>query len=280
MICEFAPSLCLAAYGVIPTVVMGSGFAVPPAHGREFPRLGPRFGTIRSADHILEVVHAVQARRGRPAPATLPALMLGSARFVRTIGEIDAYKETRQGDVVEPMRRPDPPLPDAPAGSFFAYLNAAQPVVDQILPQLAAAGFSGSAYLRNASPRVTERARAAGVTIHDEPVPLRAALAGAAVVIHHGGTNTAEAALAAGRSQIILPSHLEHTLTARALEALGVGRSLTGSYRSEEVTSLLHEASAPGECSRRAANFAHEIDARNYQGCLPTIIAYCGAQLS
>jgi UDP:flavonoid glycosyltransferase YjiC (YdhE family) len=280
VISEFAPSPCLAAYGVVPTVVMGSGFAVPPAHGHEFPRLGPRFGTVRSSDQILEVVHTVQRRRGRPAPATLPALMAGSARFVGTIAELDAYKDTRQGDLVEPMRPLAPPLPAAAAGSFFAYLNAAQPGVELVLTQLAAAGFHGAAYLRHGSPRVFERARAAGVTIHQNPPPLGEALAGAAVVIHHGGINTAEAALAAGRPQVLLPSHLEHTLTARALESLGVGKSLTGPYQAGELGSSLREVSGPGDCSRRAEAFAHEISARNYRGCLTAMIECCGAQLA
>ena len=95
VIADFAPSLCLAAYGVVPTVVIGIGFAVPPAHGDEFPRIGPRFGTIKPPDQILEIVREVQRRRGRPAPATLPALLAGSARFVHTIDEIDAYKGMR-----------------------------------------------------------------------------------------------------------------------------------------------------------------------------------------
>ncbi len=41
-----------------------------------------------------------------------------------TIEETDAYRTTRPGAVVEPMRQPGVLLPAAATGSFFAYLNA------------------------------------------------------------------------------------------------------------------------------------------------------------
>ena len=278
VVCNFAPSLCLAAYGVLPTVVVGTGFTVPPVDGHEFPRLGPRFGTIVSADQVLENVQRVQKRRGRPAPEALPAMMASAARFVHTIAEIDAYRATRSG-VVEPLRTPEPPLCAAAAGSFFAYLSAANHRVDLILPELAAAGSQGAAYVRHASPHLVAAARKAGITMHDEPPPLKEALTKAAVLIHHGGLNSTEIALAAGRPQLTLPNHLEHDLTAKALEDLGVGRSLKRPHRPREVVELLQEISAPGGCSRQAVTFAHEIQARNYQGCLPQIADYCQAQL-
>ena len=77
------------------------------------------------------------------------------------------------------------------------------------------------------------------MTIHDEPPPLARMLEHAAVMIHHGGLNTTETALAAGRPQLLLPIHLEHNLTARAVESLGVGRSLAGRYRAAEARAIV-----------------------------------------
>ena len=37
VVCNFAPSLCLAAYGVLPTVLVGTGFTVPPWTAMSFP---------------------------------------------------------------------------------------------------------------------------------------------------------------------------------------------------------------------------------------------------
>jgi rhamnosyltransferase subunit B len=280
VVCDFAPSLCLAAYGVLPAVLIGVGFAVPPADRAEFPRLGPGLGTGVSSHRILEVVREVQRRRRRPAPDALPAFMATPSRFVHTVAELDTYRATRTDAVVEPMRRPGPPLPSAPPNTFYAYLNAEYPGVELILPHLAAAGFQGSAYIRHAHPRVVDAACKAGVAIHDKPPPLKEALENAAAVIHHGTLNTAQAALTAGRPQLMLPTNLENTLTTQALAALGVGRSLEGRYPARAVSELLREVLAPGGCSRQAMAFAQTIEARNYRGCLPRIIESCQSLLT
>jgi rhamnosyltransferase subunit B len=272
VICDFAPSLCLAAHGVLPTVVIGSGFAVPPSIGREFPRLGPGCGNMVGSDRILEVVHDVQGRRRLPAPATLPALMATPARFVHTFSELDTYRATRTDAVVEPMRPLGPPLAPAPPDTFFAYLNAEYPGVELILPRLATAGFHGSAYVRHAPAPLVDAARRAGIKVFDKPVPLKEALAQAAVIVHHGSLNTAQTAAAAGRPQLALPSNLENTLITRALEQLGVARSLEGHFPVQAVSQLLREVSAPEGCGRQAHAFAQTIEARNYQGCLAKIV--------
>jgi rhamnosyltransferase subunit B len=280
VVCDFAPSLCLAAYGVLPTVLIGAGFDVPPASGDEFPRLGPGQGTGISSDRILEIVCDVQRRRGRPAPESLPSFMATPNRFVHTIAEIDIYRATRADAVVEPMHRPPPPPPAAPANTFFAYLNADYPGVELVLPRLAADGFQGAAYMRLAPPGLVADARRAGIKFHDSPAPLAEALAQAAVVIHHGGLNTAEAALTAGRPQLALPIHLESTLNAQALTELGVGRALSGRNSVAAISQSLREITAPGDYSRQAEAFARTIEARNYQGCLPKIVECCEASLS
>ncbi len=48
VIADDAPTLCLAAYGVVPTVVIGIGFAVPPTEGSDFPNLAG--ATAENAD--------------------------------------------------------------------------------------------------------------------------------------------------------------------------------------------------------------------------------------
>ena len=217
VICDHAPTLCLAAYGQIPSVVMGIGFAVPPAEGPEYPRLASGVGRQTPVEEMLAVVREVQRRRGLPAPASLPALMGSSARFIHTLEELDTYRFARAGEVIEPLHAPSPPLPVAKSSAFFAYLSPDYRGIGQILPHLAAAGLRGSAYIRGSPAALVEAGRRAGVTVYDDPPPLAEVLPGAAVVLHHGGLNTTEATLAAGRPQVLLPAHLEHELTARAL---------------------------------------------------------------
>jgi UDP:flavonoid glycosyltransferase YjiC (YdhE family) len=177
------------------------------------------------------------------------------------------------------MRPLGPPLPPASADTFFAYLSADYPGVELILPWLARAGFQGSAYVRHAPASLVDAARGAGITVFDTPVPLREVLAAAAVIVHHGTLNTAQTAAAAGRPQLALPSNLENTLITRALEELGVARSLEGHFPVQAIAPRLREVAAAAGCAGPARAFAETIDARNYQGCLPKIVdsvrAFC-----
>ncbi len=81
--------------------------------------------------------------------------------------------------------------------------------------------------------------------VHDGPVPITAALADCSLLLHHAGVGTVEAALAAGRPQLMFPRHLEQHLTAQAIEALGVGKQLSGRVLLSQVPVAgrqLHEA--------------------------------------
>ncbi len=55
---------------------------------------------------------------------------------------------------------------------------------------------------------------------------MRTALDRARLIIYHGSMLTAEETLLAGRPQVVVPLYLEHLLTARALEGLGVGMAV------------------------------------------------------
>ncbi len=279
VICDHAPTLCLAAYGQVPSVVMGIGFAVPPVAGPDFPRLAAGTGKETPAEGLLGVVREVQRRRNLPAPTSMPALMGSSARFVHTYAELDAYRFARTHEVVEPFLPPAPPLPVAETSEFFAYLSPDYRGANQILPHLAAAGLRGSAYIRGSPPAMVEAGRRAGVTVYDDPPPLEGVLARAAVLLHHGGLNSAEAALAAGRPQVLLPAHLEHELTARALEGLGAGRGLWGRLEVEAVSVALRDVLESGKEAERARIFSRDLRRRHYRGCLPRIIEHCNQVL-
>jgi hypothetical protein len=62
IICDYSPTLCLAAAGALPVFELGSGFAVPPADGTHFP-------TINSA---------ANPRRCTPAPSDSMASAVSS----------------------------------------------------------------------------------------------------------------------------------------------------------------------------------------------------------
>lgn len=100
-------------------------------------------------------------------------------------------------------------------------------------------------------------------------------LAGAALVLHHGGSGTTLGALAAGCPQVVLPLFADQPANARAVGESGVGiglRDPSGALRREvtaDLVATLHDAveSALGDAGlrSRAAEVAAEMAA------LPTI---------
>src|SRR5262249_61701374 len=69
VVCDHSPTLCLAAYGRVPTVLLGDGFTLPPADQPAFPALIPGRKLVASEEALLAVVQEVQRVRGRPSPA-------------------------------------------------------------------------------------------------------------------------------------------------------------------------------------------------------------------
>src|SRR5204863_336785 len=69
VICDHSPTLCLAAYGALPVVLVGDAFALPPADRPTFPALIPGRSPVVPEEQLLAVVREGQRRRGRPAPA-------------------------------------------------------------------------------------------------------------------------------------------------------------------------------------------------------------------
>lgn len=70
------------------------------------------------------------------------------------------------------------------------------------------------------------------------PLEMQVALAGCDAAVHHGGSGTAMACLAAGVPAVAVPSNSEREHTARALEALGAGRMVEVSQAEPEAVEL------------------------------------------
>lgn len=275
VVVDAAPALELAAYRALPVVSVENGFHSPPVEGWAFPVLDPAAWPIASPERLLAVVREVQRRRGRAAPESLPALFGGARRFVHTYPELDPCRAVRREPAAGPLHRLAAPVPSPGGASYFAYLAADYPGVDLLLPHLAAAGFRGAAYIRNASPALVETARTVGVEVHDSPPPWDEVLPRAAVVIHHASLGAAEGALAAGRPHVLLPRHLEHELTAQALEDLGVGVALKGRLTVQDVEGAVRRALTGPAYTDRAMALARTLRERAPGESLTRITECC-----
>jgi len=275
VVADHSPTLCLAASGILPTVLVGNGYLLPPADLPAFPVLMPERPAVADEGRLLGAVQEVQRRLGRPVAPTLPGLFASSSRFVTVLPELDPYHDVRREPVIGPLKPLGLPLPPPEHLGFFAYLKAEMPGCEAILTSLAQTGFPGRAYVLGARPDGCDRLRRLGLEVFDRPVPIDELLAQSAVIVSQGNSGMAQAALAAGRPQLLFPAHLEQLMNARRLQALGVAHYLTGQFPAADVVEGLRQLLTDPNFLRRAQEAAFAVQARGPYNPLETIVAHC-----
>lgn len=275
IVCDHSPTLCLASAGAIPTVLVGSGFTVPPITEPVFPVLIPGQELYIREERMLAVVQEVQRQRGRLIPQTLPGIFSDADCFVTAVPELDPYQAERKEPVVGPLDRLGAPIPPPPTPSYFAYLNAAQAGVEQVLNGLLSCGFPGQVYLRQLTEAQRDLWKSAGVNIIEQMPPIREVLARATVVVHHGGAGTAQHALAIGRPQLLLPTQLEQILSAQLLQQLGVARYIIPMTDHNVIASALRQLLMAPNFSAQAWAKACELHGRGLGDALSRVLAHC-----
>lgn len=264
VVSDYSPTAGMALYGGrIPNLVIGDGFTLPPVELPELPAFRP--GRPAFPDQtILDVMRALQERRGRRAPDRVAAIFGGDRQFVVTLPELDVWSEHRATSAVGPIGITHQPARAVPDGTYFAYLSAQYPPTGEVLKGLRLGGFEGIVYLRDSQSAQRDHLRRNGFDVRDTPVDLAEAAERASVIIHHGGIGTCEAAMYLGRPQLLVPRHFEHTTNARRLGRLGIAYSMrsAGKFRPEDVvTAMTGLASDPGP-ARSADGVARALASR------------------
>ncbi len=277
IVADHSPTLCLTAYGDAPVVLVGNGFSMPPIDLPEFPALRPEVPPLAPQSRILETIRTVQKNRGRPAPETLPALLAAPVRSVCSFPELDPYNRVRSEPVLGPLEALPglAPMPEHP--SVFAYLSSEHPAIEHIVAALADLDVPVSVYFRGMGGAFARFLAARGIAVHDKPPPLAEAVRDASAVLSHANMITAHAALTAGRPQVLLPLHLEMELTARALEAIGVGPVLRKPTTQDQVAEALRQVVHEAQYRGRAAFWAEKIAQRGTGEALRITVDAAGA---
>ena len=194
VVTDHAPGLVLATLGIVPTIVTGDSFAVPPPV-EVFPTL--RFpAPPQSQERQQQVSKTVKEVVQLDVP--LGQIFNGDRSFIFGIPELDPYQYLRVNERYLGIHiAPIPKNLYNPDGSAWAYLYDDYSHRNLVINTLGA---------------------------QCEFQPLITALAGKSLAIHHGSSTTAITCLLAGIPQILLPRHLEHQLNALALSGLGVAK--------------------------------------------------------
>lgn len=230
VITDHAPGLVLAAQGRIPTLVIGSHFAVPPLVDilpiLRFP------APPESRDRQTEVAETV--RRITTLDKPLGQILNGDRSFIFSIPELDCYRPWRQNPTYVGIHNaPLPVLPRQSAGTTWAYLAKNYDYRNLVVQTLAA-----------------------DCTFQ----PLHQALVDKSLAIHHGGLTTTIGCLFTGIPQLLFPRYLEQQLTAVSLVRLGIAEMI----KTPTWENLLIAQARLSLLTERARELAQELACWNH----------------
>ncbi|MEZ6127529.1 MAG: hypothetical protein R3C59_02445 [Planctomycetaceae bacterium] len=272
------PLLTVAAYRRIPVVLFGSPYYTPPAHEDTFPAFFPDQPPYANQQQMLETVQQVQRMFGAPMPDCITEIYRGDHRCITVVPELDPYREWRT-ETCDGIFDACCPVQKSRGVGFYAYLAGTSDLTYLIVETLLRSGLTGSIYVRDASVDRWELPVSDRVRIHRAAPELNRIVRSAAVVIHHGGPGTAQAALAAGVPQILIPQVLDQWLSARALGVLPFVRSLVDEVTGDEILRAVESIYHNEGCETDAHEFARSIRQRGLHNAKQKIIDACLQEL-
>lgn len=249
IVADTSPVVTLAARGRIPVVVTGSGFAVPPSDLEKFPSLGENVADDAIQELMRDAANTVLRARGAPSLDRLPQLLDGEGRAAFSFPKLDPYAGLRPEPPLRPCGCPEPlPFPAAPL--LFAHVGSDQPFAGAAVRGFDRAGLAVAAYFPGPESAATAFLAALGAELYEAPPSQPDILSRASLVVS-GDVWLAQAAYAAGRPQIFLPSNPEARLLGEKLQDLGCGITLRR-FGSEELAAAIREVTLNPTYRQRA----------------------------
>ena len=279
LVCDHSPTAILAAAGRLPTIHIGSGFAIPPVN-QPFPLLhrSTQPGAKEREAKVLETIREVQTRLNIPPIDHVSQLFASAENFPCCLPELDPYHSHRVASsrgTAQPLPKVQP-IPQTPF--LFGYLNGQEKRLPEFLQSLVRAKVPAGIYIRRALPALAHLVTGSSVTVYENPQKMPDALIQASATLHHGGLATSEAALAMGRPQFVLPRHLEQGLTATAIQALGCGLNLA--QAKGDPGQIISAALKAETFCKKAEQVAQRIAQRTHEDMTAAVVNACLKHLS
>jgi lipopolysaccharide biosynthesis glycosyltransferase/UDP:flavonoid glycosyltransferase YjiC (YdhE family) len=280
VVAEHAPTLCLASYGRLPVVNLGTGFTVPceQADG-DFPVLNPGASSQVGMERIYSTLAQVLRRLGQTPPKPVIRAVLGDESLAIVMEEIDPYRNFRRQPALGPLwaATHSLELPETPA--CLIYLPASHPDMEMLLTGLIDLSMPGIAYVRDATPKIIDWLRATPLEIATRPLDLDSVLPHVSVVLHHGGVGISQHCLVAGRPQVIAPAYFEQHLNCSAMQSLGVAIRLGTTLTPLQSGLALERAARMSRLRQFAQHQAHNLKMRYARGSLNRVVETILARL-
>lgn len=275
VVAEHAPTLCLAAHGVVPVVNLGTGFTVPHQENGQFPALSPANEALVPWGRVQSTLQSVLRTLGQNPPVPLVQAVLGDVGLPIVVQALDPYHHSATARAVGPLRSLGPVVPLPQEAACLVYLPADHPHLEDLLSGLIDLPMTGIVYVRDATPRVLEWLRETPFEIATTPIDLNAMWPQISVVLHHGGAGIAQQCLAAGRPQVIAPIYREQQLNCQALQELGIAVCLGSFLPAKQSGLALQSLAQSARVGKLAQQAAHDVRRQYPQGSLPHVVQAC-----
>src|SRR5207237_282433 len=131
-----------------------------------------------------------------------------------------------------------------------------------------------------AEERILRRYGAPSLAFSPAPIHMAKATAECDLVICHAGSGTVGASLLAGRPLVLMPLHLEQSLTARNVVKLGAGVMADDDVQSVSYRRIVTEALRNPVYKEQATSFARRYADFDQNRQIERIAARCGDLLS
>jgi rhamnosyltransferase subunit B len=275
IVADYAPALLCAARGRVPTVAVGEGFSCPPPQLERFPSLT---GTSNAYDEdaLLDTVDADLVSIGRAPLTALPALFIADYQAIGCFAELDPYHPNRTGNYCAPSVKL--PLADGSGGGgseIFVYAYNRIGAENPIWPGLAATRRTVRIHMRDPSHEHFTIFKQLGCIHEPKPVPFSLIASRSCVAASFGGNGFTSACLVAGLPQLIMPLDLEKLLTARAVDARGLGKMLSfNDVTADQVTETVNALAADTALAERLRATAPDFKSRMTVSMADEVIAF------
>lgn len=277
-----APGALLASRGLgIPTLVVGTGFLIPPPVS-PLPNLRP---WVKDADP-----KAMQARESRvlgemnkalgalkaPPLERLCDLYRVDRQEIYAFPEMDEYGKRAGDDVVymgvyQPDEGAAPVWPAGNGKKVFAYLELFEKLPG-VLEALKSSGCSVLVFMARFPAELRDKYKGTNLAFADKPLNMFAAARQCDYAVSHGGHNIASTALLAGKPQLLMPMFLPERIGAQNVVKLGAGLiapldgvkfgEIFGQLRQQEVAL----AAKAAEFAARHKDYSRDTMFKDVQG--------------
>jgi hypothetical protein len=263
IVADHAPALlALTQGGQVPVISIGSPYLMPPPSGDRFAPFQAGSVPMVPPDVLTQTIRKVREGFGLAGPASLTDAFRTTERLVFGLPEFDPYKSFRQEPLFDPPEGLPEFTPPPESPRLFVYCGEDVPHFDILVQALAGLNISIEAHFRGENGPAAHLLRLRGHVVHDTPQPLSEVLPRVSHVVSLGGLGTSQAALAAGRPQLVMPSHDETLFNLRVLTELGVAQQLWPEKNELNVRRQIHAFVASGQRIAAAKEAALTVASR------------------